>query len=257
VRSLFAFLALLTCLTAPAASFASVREYLLAVSHDLPGGVKEALQRVEGTPRQLLAVRGYLRAGQDLSARWSWSAEEIRAYQASHEYRELLADIAEVRARFESENPGYSLYANTEARSLDVQLQRWNTNKSVGVVAARLHDAVVGEMKSLAYPEHPDPKATVQFAEFLRAWRPSPAAPLASPGLSLHGRSRAIDFQIMQNERIIAPTEVTKVRSIWERQGWAGKLAAAMRDTRFVGPLQSPNEPWHYEYAPAARGAKE
>jgi hypothetical protein len=46
---------------------------------------------------------------------------------------------------------------------------------------------------------------------------------------------------------------------VWEGQGWARRLAAAMRDTRFVGPLQSPNEPWHYEYLPrtGAVGAKE
>jgi hypothetical protein len=46
---------------------------------------------------------------------------------------------------------------------------------------------------------------------------------------------------------------------VWEGQGWARRLAAVMRDTRFVGPLQSPNEPWHYEYVPRARaaGAKE
>jgi hypothetical protein len=77
--------------------------------------------------------------------------------------------------------------------------------------------------------------------------------------LSLHGRSRAIDFQIEQDGRIIAPTEVAKVRSVWEGQGWARRLAAAMRDTRFAGPLQSPNEPWHYEYVPRSRevGAKE
>jgi hypothetical protein len=61
----------------------------------------------------------------------------------------------------------------------------------------------------------------------------------------------------VRNGRIIAPTDVAKVRSVWERRGWAGRLAAAMRDTRFVGPLQSPNEPWHYEYAPRARAAGE
>ena len=248
---LLAFI-LLACLTVPGSALASVDEYLLAVAHDLPPVAKAALQRVDDKPRQLLAVRGYLRAGQHLSSRWSWSADEIRAYEASQEYRNLLAEIARVRARFETQNPGYSLYANTSARSLDVQLQRWNSNKSVGIIADRLHEDVVRELAARVYPEHPDAKATLRFAEFLRAWRPAPAAPLASPGLSLHGRSRAIDFQIVQNERIIAPTEVAKVRSVWERQGWAGKLAAVMNGTGFVGPLQSPNEPWHYEYAPRA-----
>ncbi len=248
MRLLFAFFALLCS----AASAAPVDEYLLAVAHDLPAAVKETLQRIEGTPRQLLAVRGYLRTGPHLSSRWSWSTDEIRGYEAGQEYRDLLAEIAAVRARFEAQNPGYSLYANTSARSLDLQLQRWNSNESVGVIAQRLQESVERELATRAYSGHPDAQATLRFAEFLRAWRPTPsAAPLAAPGLSLHGRSRAIDFQIMQNGRIIAPTEVAKVRSVWERQGWAGKLAAVMRESRFVGPLQSPNEPWHYEYAPA------
>jgi len=236
------------------ASSAAVDEYLLAVSHDLPPVAKEALQRVGDSPRQLLAVRGYIRADRQLTARWSWSAQQIRAYEASAEHRELLTAIDAVRARFEAQNPGYSLYANTTARSLDQQLQRWNSNPSVGVIAARLQAAALRELSGKDYPAHPDAKGTVRFANFLREWRPTPAAaPLAVPGLSLHGRSHAIDFQIVQNGRIIAPTEVAKVRSVWEQQGWAAKLATAMRDTRFVGPLQSPNEPWHYEYAPGAR----
>jgi hypothetical protein len=221
---------------------------------------KDALQRIDGKARQLLAVRGYLRSGQQLQSRWSWSAEEIRAHEASQEYADLLAEIALVRARFEAANPGYSLYANTMARSLDLQLQRWNSNKSVGVIAGRLQAAAEHELARSTYPAHPDARATLRFAEFLRAWRPIPtAAPLAAPGLSLHGRSGAIDFQIVQGGRIIAPTEVAQVRSVWEEQGWASRLAAAMRDTRFVGPLQSPNEPWHYEYVPrpSAAGAKE
>jgi hypothetical protein len=262
MRGLFAFI-LIACvaITPPAlAASASVHEYLLAVTHDLPPFVKEAVQHVGDPPRQLLAVRGYLRAEQQLGSRWSWSAEEIRAYEASEEYRDLLAEIATVRTRFEAQNPGYSLYANTAARSLDLQLQRWNSNASVGVIAGRLQEAAVRELSGDAYPTHPDAKAILRFANFLRAWRPTPAAaPLAVPGLSLHGRSRAIDFQIVQKGRIIAPTEVAKVRSVWERQGWARKLARVMRDTRFVGPLQAPNEPWHYEYAPRSGvpGARE
>ena len=249
---------LLACLATPALSFAAVDEYLLAVTHDLAPAARDAVQRIEGQPRQLLAVRAYLKAGSTLQSRWGWSAEEIRAYETSQEYRDLLTEIATVRARFEAANPGYSLFANTAARSLDLQVQRWNSNKSVGVIARRLKDDAVRELARNTYPAHPDAKATLRFAEFLRAWRPVPsAAPLAAPGLSLHGRSRAIDFQIVRNGRIIAPTDVAKVRSVWERRGWAGRLAAAMRDTRFVGPLQSPNEPWHYEYAPRARATGE
>lgn len=245
MRLPLAFL-LVACL-APALSFASMDEYLLAVAHDLPADAKDTLQRIDGGPRQLLAVRGYLRAGQQLQARWGWSMEEIRTYENSQEYRDLLDEIATVRAHFEAANPGYSLYANTTTRSLDTQVQRWNFNGSVGVIAERLQKAAERELS--AYPAHPDAQATLRFADFLRAWRPVPAAaPLAVPGLSLHGRSRAIDFQITHGGRIIAPTEIAKVPAVWLGQGWARRLAAAMRDTRFVGPLQSPSEPWHYEF---------
>lgn len=229
-----------------------VRRYLLAITQDLPSQAGDALHRID-MPRQLLAARGYLRAARDLPSRWSWSADEIRAYEVSREYRDLLAAIALVQARFEADNPGYSLYANTQARSLDLQLQRWNSNASVGVIAGRLNEAAIHELATGAYPARPNAAAVERFAGFLRTWRPSPAAPLAAPGLSLHGRSRAIDFQIMEAGRIIAPTEIAKVQSVWERQGWARKLEAAMHETRFVGPLRSPNEPWHYEYVPGAQ----
>jgi hypothetical protein len=248
------FLLLIACLATPAFASASVDDYLVAVTHDLPQIAREALQRIEDKPRQLLAVRGYLRAGEQLSSRWSWSAEQLRAYQTSQEYRDLLAEIAAARARFEAANPGYSLYANTTARSLDLQVQRWNSNTSVGVISERLREAAARELSANSYPVRPDARSSARFANFLREWRPAPgAAPLAVPGLSPHGRSRAIDFQITRNGRIIAPTEIAKVRSVWEGQGWAGKLAAALRDTRFVGPLKSPNEPWHYEYEEARR----
>lgn len=250
-------LAAIACLAAAPPTLAgpaAVHPYLVAVTHELPPVARDALQRIGDPPRRLLAARGYLRAGEQLDERWSWSAEQIRAYEAGPDYRDLLAEIATVRARFEAQNPGYSLYANTAARSLDLQLARWNSNASVGVIAERLHAAAARELSGNAYPAHPDAKATARFARFLRAWRPVPfAAPLAAPGLSLHGRSRAIDFQVMQNGRIIAPTEVAKVHSVWEAQGWARRLPAAVRGTRFVGPLQSPNEPWHYEYAPGGR----
>jgi hypothetical protein len=66
----------------------------------------------------------------------------------------------------------------------------------------------------------------------------------------MHGQSSAIDFQIMRNNRIVAATEVGAVSRDWEATGWTGKLKRAVTTSggRFKGPLQSPNEPWHYEY---------
>src|SRR5690606_28800469 len=47
--------------------------YLHHIAAGLPEKVAEALQQIDGTPRRLLAVRAYLRAGNELPSRWSWS----------------------------------------------------------------------------------------------------------------------------------------------------------------------------------------
>jgi len=79
---------------------------------------------------------------------------------------------------------------------------------------------------------------------------PAIPVPLAAPGLSLHGQSRALDFQVRKGTQTIAGPEVASVASVWEKQGWARKLQEAVDPAQgvFVGPLQSPDEPWHYEY---------
>jgi hypothetical protein len=225
---------------------ASADSCLDAVAQRLPAQARHALSQIEGTPRRLLAARGYLRAGEGLVARWSWSQQQVDAYEASDEYRLLLAEIASVTARFEARNPGYSLYANTETRSLDVQIQRWNENAAVGHVAQELQQAASRELAG--YPAGPAAAAAVRFAEFLHDWPPPASIPLASPGLSLHGQSRAIDFQVMRAGEVIAPTQIASVASVWTAQGWTQKLKEAVAGSRFVGPLQVPDEPWHYEY---------
>jgi hypothetical protein len=241
----------LSIAAAGAAPVTRLEQYVLAVQSKLPSKAVDALSRIDGESRRLLATRAYLRAADRLESRWSWSDAEVDRYERSAEYQALLREIALVQARFEAANPGYSLYANTEVRSLDRQLERWNTNPAVARVARSLHDAAVVELKARSYSARPDAASTKKFADFLARWTPTPAAaPLAAPGLSLHGRARAIDFQVMHQGRVAAGTEVTAVASVWSKQGWGRKLHDAVQGTRFKGPLASPDEPWHYEYQP-------
>jgi hypothetical protein len=233
-----------------------VEPHLHAASTQLPLNAREALTKVDGTPRQLLAARGYLRSADKLASRWSWSAQQIDAYAATDEYRNLLAEVARVQAQFKAANPGYSLYANTQTRSLDLQLQRWNESESVAAIARELHRAAIDELQASGYTQPPSTDSVHRFIEFLRNWQPPRAIPLAAPGLSLHGQSRAIDFQVMRDDTLIAGPQVATVMRVWERQGWARKLKQATADTRFTGPLQSPNEPWHYEYVPSPARAR-
>jgi hypothetical protein len=225
-------------------------EYLQHIAASLPEKTAAALKEIDGTPRRLLAARAYLRAGKELRSRWSWSTEEIQAHTRSPEYRALLDATEQVRKRFEAQNPGYTLYANTEARSLEVQIVRFNTNKSVGRAAASLHKQALAEIAKPAYDSPDRADSVEQFKRFLKAWRPSPAAALAAPGISRHGQLRAIDFQIMKDGAIVAPTDTATVKRNWDAPGWTEKLRVATEGSAFQGPLQSPYEPWHYEYEP-------
>ena len=248
-------LALTTALLAPLQSRAAephrvLDNYLERVAESLPMDSAAALRDIEGTSRRLLAARSYLRAGDDLKARWSWSQEEIAAHTKSPEYRALLAETNEVRRRFEAQNPGYTLYANTEARSLELQIARFNTNQSVGKVAAALRKDALAELSKPAYTTPAEPTSVQRFRKFLTGWRPPVAAALAAPGISRHGQLRAVDFQIMKGNAIVALTDTATVKRNWDAPGWTEKLQAAVAGGKFRGPLQSPYEPWHYEYDP-------
>lgn len=236
--------------TAPASSNDALDRYLQHIASSLPEKTAQTLRRIEGTPRRLLAARAYLRAGEDLPERWSWSKDEIHAHARSPEYRALIDETDRVRERFEEQNPGYTLYANTEARSLELQITRFNTNKSVAKVAAALQEQALAEVDKPAYvsPERAD--SVERFKSFLTRWRPPTAAPLAAPGISRHGQLRAIDFQIMKDGAVVAPTDTATVKRNWDAPGWTKKLELAAAGTNFRGPLQSPYEPWHYEYDP-------
>jgi hypothetical protein len=252
VVSIALMLAPLRLVAEPVAGTSEQRleQYLDRVAATLPEHTAETLAKIEGTPRRLLAARSYLRAGEDLRSRWSWSAEEIRAHTQSAEYRALIDEAAAVRRRFEAQNPGYTLYANTEARSLELQVTRYNSNKSVERAATQLHKSALAEVHRPKYGSAAEAESVARFKKFLTGWRPPTAAALAAPGISRHGQLRAIDFQIMKNGAIVAPTETATVKRNWDAPGWTEKLQAAMSGSKFRGPLRSPYEPWHYEYDP-------
>lgn len=107
------------------------------------------------------------------------------------------------------------------------------------------------------YPDRPNEAALGRLAEFLQHWRPKRAAALAAPGLSAHGRLQAIDFAVYKDDQVVAPTTLTNADAVWEEDGWSAKLKEATLGTRFVGPLRSPDEPWHYEYGPRLRTARD
>lgn len=213
-----------------------------------PEIARKALSQISDTGRKLLALRSYLRIGSRIEARWSWTADEIKAFQGSEKQIALLGEIEAITKHFTEANPGYTLYVNTKVRSLNVQIEKWNRNASVGAAGEELMEAwrsKFGEIK-------PAQAEKRKLRQFLVGYRGKKRPYLAAPGLTLHGRASAIDFQIMQNGRIIAGANSRQITSMWEGEGWSDKLKQSISavGSSFHGPLERPNEPWHYDYKP-------
>ena len=211
----------------------------------------EVLTQIPDPGRKLLALRSYVRYGAKIADRWSWTKEQIKAFEGSPEQQALLAEIAAVNDNFTAANRGYELYVHGTVRSLDEQIASWNRNNSVGSGAEEIlaaYKAAFGE-DGLEQSKI-DPK---KLDAWLREFSPSKRANLAAPGLTLHGRASAIDFQVMKDGHIYAGANSEQVESVWRTEGWDQKLKASIEAAgpSFSGPLTNPDEPWHYDYAPA------
>jgi hypothetical protein len=226
--------------------------YISGISKKLDPRVAEALAKIDDTGRRLLALRGYLRSEGSLPSKWSWSADQIERYKQSKEYREAIAEVEKVRKKFETLNPGYTLHVNTEVRSLETQIKSWNETKSVQVAAQDLVTAANMEISKPVYKDLPDQPGLIRFELFIKNYRVPSTPTVAVPGLSPHGQLRAFDFQIKQGDKIIAATNTAMIEDVWDGQGWTEKLQTAIKaaSTKFIGPLTSPREPWHYTYNP-------
>ena len=226
-----------------------VESYARALTAGLPPEQREALGRLKGDARRLLALRGYLRAGSGVASRWAWSRERIESYEKSPEYEAARGEIEKVRREFEGANPGYTLRVNTQVRSLDEQLQKWNENDSVARAGEELLQRVREELAAPSYTEAPTAADVQRFERFLRGATTRSTPTLAVPGLSPHGQSRAFDFQVMRGSQLIAGPSGA---GAWDSEGWTEKVREAVTraSTKFTGPLASPREPWHYDYRP-------
>lgn len=245
VQRLAAVMAAVLLITAPLRAESAALDEAMAKLAPPPSS--EALALIPDQGRQLLALRSYLRYGPKIADRWSWTEEEIKAFEGSPGHKALLAEIAAVDAHFQSANPGYQLYVHGTTRSLNEQITKWNANESVGAGGAEIlaaYQSAFGESAAT-----PDP---AKLSKWLKGFQPAKRANLAAPGLTLHGRASAIDFQIMKDGKIYAGADTKKVESIWRAEGFDVKLKASMTAAgpSFSGPLENPDEPWHYEYNP-------
>jgi hypothetical protein len=261
-RRIIACLAAFLCITPLTvrsdATESPVESSLAEVVNQQDPRVGAALERIDGTGRRLLALRSYLRSREHLAERWSWTDEQIGAFEGSPEHAELQREIERVTAAFTRENPGYELWVNPQVRSLDRQIASWNGNESVAAAADALLAKAAEFVESPAFKAAKPERHKDDFAHFLVSYVPVPTPTVAAPGLSPHGQMRAIDFQVLRDGSVVAGPKTATIDSEWDAAGWSARLDRAVREgsTRFVGPLATPREPWHYTYSPEAVAAQ-
>jgi hypothetical protein len=228
--------------------------FVTSISAQIDPRPAEVIPRIAGTGRQLLALRSYLRVGEHLPERWTWSPEQIAAFEGSPEQRDLQLEIDRVRAAFAAANPGFELYVNPQVRNLDTQIKQWNSNESVTAAAEEILTAAQALIASPGFPADRPERAREALKALLIGHTPTPTPTIAAPGLSPHGQMRGIDFQVHQGGRVVAGPNASSIAADWDAAGWAAKLDVAVRaaSRKFVGPLASPREPWHYTYTPEA-----
>lgn len=226
-----------------------VKGYIEQAAKTLDKRARGALEKIDGTPRRLLALKYYLQR-RSIGGNWAWTNKEMAAYRRSVDFRIANAEVDKVISLFQRTYPGYQLRTTKLARSLEDQLGLWNKTGSVKTASANLMKQVVKVIGASAYPNTATKQSLAKFETFLKSHSPRPVPTVAVPGLSHHGQLRAYDFIIWQGEKIVAGTDGASIRGQWIGGGWGNKLRQIVyrASGKFDGPLKSPNEPWHFTY---------
>ena len=232
--------------------------------------VMQALMHIRDKDRYLFAIFRYVRFHhrhpKEFHEFWAWDQDEIDDYKKSLEHAQALKAIKQVKRAFsadpEMKQKHYKLVGRPHARSLKEQYDTWNKPKNKGVKAAgqKLRKILLKEMKKAIYPNPPDMTGLHQLHKRLTVdWQPGTlkVQNLAVPGMSPHGRMRAVDFCVKLADGSNTIVANTGGADYWRKQGYDSALRNAVKQankalgrTAFKGPLSVPDEPWHYTYIP-------
>jgi hypothetical protein len=243
--------------------------YVAAVVATQQTRVRDTLARITESHRHLLALRGYIRMRDRIEERWPMSDADEEAFRNSPAYERFRTEQRQIFAEFARRNPGHSLRATVEARTLEEQIRLWNGNATVEGLGRDLQRRALRELAGRQYPEEPTEESTRAFSRWLGNSNVSFQQPTttesgerttttirspsnATPGLSSHGVFRALDFQIYRGNVRIAGTVTSTARRVWDAAGWTDRLREAIHaiSDHWEGPLHVGNlyEPWHYTY---------
>jgi hypothetical protein len=243
---------------------AKLDSYLEAVQKARLQKIQDVMKQIPNRGRRLLAARGYVKFPMmgrgSIDDWWAWTSDEDAAFRKTQDYKDLMAAIKAVKSKFSGGNSGYRLSTASKSRSLIEQINLWNGNKKIPALAASLTRKAKKELGKADYPATPDAAARTKFEKFLKNTYYSPTS--ATPGLSAHGRLRAVDFVVKKGSTVVAGTSTSKSsKDIWRGQAkgpddtttdWEQELNDAVTKGApdFDGPLKKPDEPWHYYYNP-------
>jgi hypothetical protein len=235
---------------------ATVRQVIAATAR---ADVEDALRQVgqaahfaRSQALRALALRRYLRMqnrqGINIHSRWAWTPEQAKELSGTGKAKLLMEQAAKAQEAFLKSNPGYSL-AVSPLRSVERQVELWNGNLSVNAAATQLFGLVLQKLDEADF-ELPATHVKVEkFATWLQNREVSPEPTSAAPGTSDHGQLRAVDFVVVRGRAVIAGTKTARIHAEWTATGWDKKLAEATTNTKLVGPLKHPYEPWHWRIA--------
>ena len=85
---------------------AALTRYIDALVAEQDPRVADALGRIDGTGRRLLALRSYVRSRAHLADRWSWTSEQIAAYEGTPEHRDCSRRSSRVKRGLCAREPG-------------------------------------------------------------------------------------------------------------------------------------------------------
>jgi hypothetical protein len=232
--------------------------------------VQRVLTQIPNKYRQLMAVHGFVRHAGRINPRWPMTDAEETTFRGSSAGQAMQHEIQAIQRAFASAHRGYSLRVNPRARSLDTQITAWNGSGRGGRIAENLgrdlwRRAGTELDSGTTYPEPPTATSKEAFRRWIaqhprtglnlraRVDRTTYHMPtLATPGLSDHGRLRAIDFEVRRGGDIIATSDsTTESRAIWRGvPNWQTRLNNVITgvSANWDGPLERPDEPWHYTY---------
>src|SRR5215469_7251736 len=186
--------------------------YFGEVEKTLGDLVRKALAQIERSRRNL-AIRGYVKFSSRVAERWAWTKDEEDAFKKTATFQTLARESEDIKLEFKTRNPGFHLGINQDqVRSLETQIRFWNRNESVLGLGQDLDNKAFSELQKPVYTNPPSPQSVKAFKTWLPGVRLSwttivKGKPVtyrspthATPGLSSHGRLRALDFLVFQDE---------------------------------------------------------